>query len=372
MINPQQFYETLSEQNLTFFTGVPDSLLKSFCAYVAENSKDNHIIAANEGNAIAIASGYHLATGKIGVVYMQNSGLGNCANPLTSLTDPAVYSIPILMIIGWRGEPGNKDEPHHLKPGEITLELLDTLGISYSILPDNLEEAKATITKAVNYMNSNKAPHALVIRKDTFEQYPLRKRENNFTLDRESALKVVESVLDGNEIIVSTTGKLSRELFELRAAKNQGHQRDFLTVGSMGHSSSIALGIALQIEKEVFCFDGDGAAIMHLGALSTIGHSQPKNFKHIIFNNYSHESVGGQPTSADNINFPNAAIANGYAAAYSASTEDEIKEKVRDLKSCKGPVLLEIKVNTGSRKDLGRPTSTPSENKEKFMQFVNE
>lgn len=372
MVNCKYFYDTLSKNGIDFFTGVPDSLLKDFCAYVTDNTPSNqNIIAANEGNAIALATGYYLATGKIGLVYMQNSGLGNAINPLTSLADSDVYSIPMLLLVGWRAEPNVKDEPQHVKMGKIMLGMLENIGIPYKILDENYEEI---IKEAKEYMIKNKAPYAIVVRKGTFDEYKLKnKSEINFKLDREEALKLIVPLLNEKDIIISTTGTTSRELFELREANKQGHEKDFLTVGSMGHSSSIALGIALEKpNKTVYCFDGDGALIMHMGALAVIGSLKPKNFKHIVFNNFAHDSVGGQPTAAFNIDIPAIAKANGYSATFSAETKEEIIQKIKKIKEMNGPVLLEIKINKGARKDLGRPTTTPIKNKEEFMKYLVE
>ena len=372
MISCKEFYDILIGNGINFFTGVPDSLLKDFCAYITDNTpKKNNIIAANEGNAIALAAGHYLATGKPGLVYMQNSGLGNAINPLTSLTDKEVYSIPMLLLIGWRAEPGVKDEPQHVKMGKITLGMLETMQIPYKILNDNFEE---TIKDAIIHMKNEKSPYAIVVKRNTFEKYELKdKKETNYGLNREGAMEAIIPLLEESSIIVSTTGMTSRELFELRDSNKQGHEKDFLTVGSMGHSSSIALGIAItKPDRQVYCFDGDGALIMHMGALSTIGSLKPKNFKHIIFNNFSHDSVGGQPTSADNIHIPAIAKANGYADAFSAKTKEETIKIIKKIKNIDGPILLEIKVNKGARKDLGRPTSTPIENKEDFMKFIQD
>ncbi|MBI2654877.1 phosphonopyruvate decarboxylase [Candidatus Woesearchaeota archaeon] len=371
MISCKKFYDCLLENEIDFFSGVPDSLLKDFCAYVTDNAEGKkNIIAANEGNAIAIASGYHLSTGKFGLVYMQNSGLGNTINPLTSLADKEVYSIPMLLLIGWRAEPGIKDEPQHIKMGKVTLGLLETIGIKYEILNDNFEEI---IEKAKSHMENEKSPFAIVARKGAFEEYKLKtKKETNYELNREDAIRLIVPLLDKDDIIISTTGMTSRELFELREANKEGHEKDFLTVGCMGHSSSIALGIALEKpERNVYCLDGDGALIMHMGALSTIASLNPKNFKHIVFNNFAHDSVGGQPTAAYNIDIPAIAMASGYVYADSAETKDDLIDKINKMKNIDGPALLEIKVNKGHRKDLGRPTRTPIENKEDFMGFLS-
>ena len=373
MISPNKFYEELKKNGINFFTGVPDSSLKHLCAYITDNTnKKNHIIVANEGNAIALAAGKYLATQNIPLVYMQNSGQGNAINPLTSLMDSDVYSLPVLMLIGWRGEPGKKDEPQHVKQGKITLKILETLEIPYEVLPENIEEAKLTIEKAFQYMNAHHAPYAIVIKKGSFEEYKLQNKiDSNYEMSRESAIKILTNNLDINDIVISTTGKTSRELFEYREELNQGHEKDFLTVGSMGHSSSIALGIALsKPERNVYCFDGDGALIMHLGASAIIGQNAPSNFKHIILNNGAHDSVGGQPTVGFQIDIQKMAQACKYKETFEEKTEEELKIMINKLKNANGPALLEIKVKKGARKELGRPTKTPQENKKDFIKFL--
>ena len=365
MIEVKNAYDALVQSGIDMFTGVPDSLLKNFCAYVTDTApRHKHIIAANEGNAVGIAAGHYLATGKPALVYMQNSGLGNTVNPLLSLADEKVYSIPMVLMIGWRGEPGVHDEPQHVKQGEVTLALLDAMQIPYIVL-DNEAQIGAQVQKAIEL---NK-PTAIVIRKGTFGKYQLKNAStNDCPLCREEALKLVIDNLRADDVIVSTTGKLSRELFEYREAKEQGHGHDFLTVGSMGHSSSIALGIALEKpERRVFCFDGDGAFIMHTGALGVVASMQPKNFFHVLFNNGAHESVGGQPTIGFAINATGIAQASGYRATLTATTADEMKAALKQLETMEGPVLLELRVSINSREDLGRPTTTPVENKEAFM-----
>ncbi|MCW3488827.1 phosphonopyruvate decarboxylase [Dethiobacter alkaliphilus] len=374
MINPADFYNLLTNNNIRFYTGVPDSLLKDFCAYVTDHTpQDRNIIAANEGNAVGIAAGRYLALQEIGLVYMQNSGLGNVVNPLTSLADPLVYSIPMLLLIGWRGEPGVKDEPQHAKQGQITLDLLKSLGVEYDILPDNLLQAEAVLKRAMEYMSQKKAPFALVIRKDTFSPYALQSGyQAKCSLNREQALKMIVSKLGADDIVVSTTGKTSRELYEYRRACGDTHEKDFLTVGSMGHSSQIALGIALaKPQRTVYCLDGDGAALMHLGAMAIVGEQGPANLKHVVLNNCAHDSVGGQPTAGDVVDFPMIAKACGYKTVLQAQSEEEIIAKTEELKHGAGPSFLEVKVNKGARKDLGRPKTTPIENKEAFIRFLS-
>ena len=374
MLNCKEFFDLLHENKIDFFSGVPDSLLKFFNSYILDNVDQNqHIITANEGNAIALASGYYLATTKIGLVYMQNSGLGNAINPLVSLTDKEVYGIPVLLLIGWRGEPNEKDEPQHQKQGKITLELLETLDIPYEILTKDIEDTKIKLSSAIKYMNKFNAPFALVVKKGTFEKYEqINESKQNYELSREKAINLIIDNLDEQDVVVSTTGMISRELFESRTQKNQKHETDFLTVGSMGHASQIALGIAISNpKKQVFCLDGDGSVIMHMGSLGIIGSKQLKNFKHIILNNESHDSVGGQPTVGNIINFVSLAKSCKYKNSFKVLTEIELNKKMLKLKSDDGPILLEIMVNRGNRKDLGRPTKTPKENMDLFMNFLS-
>ncbi|WP_027454652.1 phosphonopyruvate decarboxylase [Xylanibacter brevis] len=366
MIDVKEAYEALIASGIDMFTGVPDSLLKNICAYITDTApREKHIIAANEGNAVGIAAGHYLATGKPALVYMQNSGLGNTVNPLLSLADEKVYSIPMVLMIGWRGEPGVHDEPQHVKQGEVTLALLDAMQIPYIILED-ASQIKAQVELSLE----RKAPTAIVIRKGTFGSYKLKNaRSNNNPLSREDAMKLVVDHLKDSDVIVSTTGKLSRELFEYREAKQQGHGHDFLTVGSMGHSSSIALGIALEKpNRRVFCFDGDGAFIMHTGALGIVASMNPRNYFHILFNNDAHESVGGQPTIGYELDAVTMAKASGYKQAMRATTREEMIAALQQLETTEGPVLLELRVKIDSREDLGRPTTTPIQNKEAFME----
>lgn len=373
MIKCEDFYNLLIKNEIDFFCGVPDSLLKYPIAYISDHAmKNKNIITANEGNAIALAAGHHLATGRIGMVYMQNSGEGNAINPLTSLTDKKVYSIPLLLLIGWRGEPGEKDEPQHVKQGEITKSLLDILEIPYNIIPDSIEETNHVIKKAVKYMKKQNSAYAIIVKKGIFEPYNLtNKSEISNNLSREEALRMVAEHLSSQDITISTTGKLSRELFEYREELKQNHNRDFLTVGSMGHCSQIALGIAIsKPTRDVYCFDGDGAVIMHMGSLAIIGSQKLENFKHIVFNNGAHDSVGGQLTAGLQIDIPLIAKACGYNSIFRAETKEEIIKKINLLKIIKGPSLLEIKVKKGARQNLGRPTISPKENKKAFMDFI--
>ena len=374
MVRPEFFINTLKEYGIDFYAGVPDSLLKNICAYITDNlPAEQNIIAANEGGAMGIAAGYHLATGKVPVVYMQNSGEGNIINPLTSLTDKEVYNIPVLLVIGWRGRPGVKDEPQHVKQGKVTTVLLNVMGINYAILPKDEAEAAKQIKIAVDYMKATNECYALVIEKDTFDSYKLQNVElNDFTMTREEAIQKVAASIEDTACIVSTTGMISRELFEARTAWNQGHERDFLTVGSMGHASQIALGIALQKpERKVYCFDGDGASLMHMGNMAITASMNCRNYVHVVFNNGAHDSVGGQPTVGLKIDLCGVAKAVGYKATYSVETMEQLEATLAEIKNAEGPVLLQVCVKKGNRKDLGRPTTTPIQNKEALMEFLN-
>lgn len=373
-MQPADFYASLKQVGIEFFCGVPDSLLKDFCAYITDHVPASaHIITANEGNALALAAGHYLATEKPALVYMQNSGLGNIINPLLSLTDEEVYNIPALIVIGWRGEPNVKDEPQHIKQGKVTEDILDAVGIKYAVLPSSPSEADAAVKEAITYMETTKKPYAFIVRKNSFDSYTLiNKKKAACKTCRETAVSIVAEAIEQNDIVVATTGQISRELYEYREAHHQDHAQDFLTVGSMGHASSIALGIALVKEnRRVICFDGDGAFLMHMGALPVIASKHLKNFKHIVFNNEAHDSVGGQPTCADVADLTAIASACGYQKVISATTEEELKNILPEFLSYNGTAFLEIKVKCGARSDLGRPKEKPVENKIGFMKFLN-
>lgn len=375
MLSPKIFIESLAAKGVDFFAGVPDSLLKNVCAFISDTLDDRHnIIAANEGAAVGLAAGHYLATGHIPCVYMQNSGEGNAINPLASLTDKEVYGIPVLLVIGWRGEPGVHDEPQHVKQGKITLPLLDAMGIRHEILSQDETEFRSQLDGAVRHMSETGEAFAFIVRKNTFEPYTLQRHEvNEYPLSREEAIQKVAASLSAKDVIVSTTGMISRELFEYRTAQGQGHERDFLTVGSMGHASQIALGIALEkTDRRVWCFDGDGAALMHLGSVAIIADKAPENFVHVIFNNGAHDSVGGQPTVGLKVNLAGIAKAAGYKDAVSVTTAEDLGSALKALKTMRGPVLLEVRVHRGNRKDLGRPTATPIQNRDALMEFMGQ
>jgi len=373
MINSEVFYRTLRDRGIDFFTGVPDSLLKDFCAFITDHATErDHVIAANEGGAVALACGHYLATGKPGLVYMQNSGLGNAINPLISLADRDVYGIPMLLLVGWRGEPGVKDEPQHLKQGRVTTGLLDQLEVPYRLIPETEEELTECLNALFSEMMGGMKPVGLVARSKSFAPYQsVNYGVTSETLTRETAIHRIASKLGNGDIVVSTTGGASRELYEYRAGRKQETGRDFLTIGSMGHAALIAMGIAAaRPDRQVICLDGDGSALMHLGAMAIIGSRAPGNLKHIILNNGAHDSVGGQPTAGFSVSFVDIASGCGYSEAWKVETEQDLDRRVGILISTPGPALLEVRVRRGSRPDLGRPKETPKENKESFMKFI--
>ena len=364
MIDTKEFYNTLINNKFDFFTGVPDSLLKEFCLCINDLSKSNHIITANEGNAVAIACGYNIATSRYGVVYMQNSGIGNIVNPLLSLADEDVYKIPMLFIIGYRGEPNIKDEPQHIKQGKLTLPLLETLGVKYLILDDNYQKQ---IKYCYTYIKQTGKPIAIVVKKDSFSKYDKNLDSNNInTLSREETLDIIINNLGQNDFIVSTTGKTSREIFEIREKNNTNHSNDFLTVGSMGHTSSLALGISLNTQKNIFCIDGDGSFIMHMGGLAVAIQNAKENFKYILINNGCHESVGGQPTIAHNIDIKKILLGFGFKKVNVVNNENELISSLKEQKK-NGKFAIIVNTNDKSRKDLGRPTIAPIDNKKQFQ-----
>lgn len=370
MLQPEKTFEQLRAQGVSLFTGVPDSLLADFCAYVTDHAPDSdHVITANEGNAIALATGHYLGTGKAALVYMQNSGLGNAVNPLLSLADEEVYGIPMLLLIGWRGEPGVKDEPQHVKQGRVMTAMLDSMEVPWFELEASMDDAGDVIAKACGLMHERKTPVALLVRKGAFAKYKLKKdRVTNYPMDREGAVKCIVDLLGKDDVVIATTGKTSRELYEYRATRGDGHGNDFLTVGAMGHTASIAMGVAkAQPGRRVVCMDGDGSVLMHMGSLAILGQSGLSNLVHVVINNGAHDSVGGQPTTGFEIDLIGIAKACGYKRALSVSMPEDVATALADLSGGEGPVLLEIRVNKGARDDLGRPKSSPVENRDALM-----
>ncbi len=438
MIPNESFLDAMRRSGIHFFAGVPDSLLKHICACITDSvDSKHHVITANEGAAVALAAGHHLATGHVPLVYMQNSGLGNSANPLLSLADREVYSIPMLLMIGWRGRPGVKDEPQHVKQGRVQNNLLEAMEIPREVIGPDSDDFEQTIQNLVNKAQTESRPVALVVQKGTFEPWTPSGRETSTNnqqasaglrqapsdnpevqsglrqsssdnlevqsglrqapsdnpevqsglrqapsgnpeapapvMTREEALGILVESLDDRDIVVSTTGVTSREIYELRAGGNMGHHRDFLTVGSMGHCSQIALGIALEkSDRSVYCVDGDGAVIMHMGAMAIIGSRGPGNYRHIVINNGAHDSVGGQPTAGFFIDIPAVAKACGYRESRRVTEQNGLVRQLDWLKGTEGPVLLEVLVRKGTRANLGRPSRTPVQNKRDLMKHLNQ
>lgn len=372
----KNFIQSVEKLGIDMYTGVPDSQLKALCDYLMSEYGicDKHIVAANEGAAVGLAAGHYLASGNPALVYMQNSGIGNAVNPICSLLNDKVYAIPVLFVIGWRGEPGVHDEPQHIFQGEITLKLLDCLDIKYYVI--TAESTKDDIENAVKCASDEFAKgkcFAFVVKKGSLKNDNKVKYANDYPLTREEAVNLVIKNSDESDIFVSTTGKLSRELFEAREALSQGHKRDFLTVGSMGHSSMIALSIAKEKKnRRVFCLDGDGAMLMHMGSVAVLGANSPENYIHVLINNGAHETVGGVPTVSECVDYEKIALACGYKKVYKAENEEEVINSVNSAKGDVGPVLIEIKTNLLSRADLGRPTTTPIQNRDAFMDFLKE
>lgn len=357
-----------------FYTGVPDSQLKPLINYLMGTygiDSKHHVIAANEGNCAALAAGYHLATGKVPVVYMQNSGEGNIINPVASLLNDKVYAIPTVFIIGWRGEPGLHDEPQHIYQGEVTVKLLDDMDIkSFVIGKDTTDEEISSVMEEFKKLLALGKDVAFVIRKGALSTDVKVKYENNNKMVREEIIQHIVKV-SGEDPIISTTGKASRELFETRVANGQSHKYDFLTVGSMGHASSIALGVAINKPKQkIWCIDGDGAVLMHMGAMAVIGNNSPNNLVHIVINNGAHETVGGMPTVAGSIDIVSIAKACGYKNAISVDSFDDLDRELAIAKEKSELSLIEVKCSIGARDDLGRPTTTALENKENFMEYL--
>ena len=358
-----------------FYTGVPDSQLKALCNYLMARygiDPKHHVIAANEGNCTALAAGYHLATGKVPVVYMQNSGEGNIINPVASLLNDKVYAIPVVFIVGWRGEPGVHDEPQHIYQGEVTVKLLEDMGISAFVIgKETTEEALSAKMEEFRTILAAGKDVAFVIRKGALTDAPKVEYRNDNTMIREQIIQHIVKV-SGEDPVVSTTGKASRELFETRVANRQSHKYDFLTVGSMGHSSSIALGVAIQKpEQRIWCVDGDGAVLMHMGAMAVIGTNHPKNLIHVVINNGAHETVGGMPTVAKDIDLVAIAKACGYPYAVCVDNFVDLDRELAAAKQRNELSLIEAKCSIGAREDLGRPTTTALENKRNFMEYLS-
>ncbi|SDA58392.1 phosphonopyruvate decarboxylase [Lachnospiraceae bacterium G11] len=368
------FLDILKENGIDVVTGVPDSTLKSLCDEINAGDRFKHYVAANEGAAVGVAMGTYLGTGKPACVYMQNSGEGNAINPLASLANKEVYGIPMLLLIGWRGEPGVHDEPQHVYQGQITCELMDLMGIKYSVVDRDyttgdldriLKVAKGEFEKGNQF--------ALIIKKDALTKSCDFKWDNGFRMVREEALGKILKVLPRDVKIISTTGKISRELYDQSNALFGNHDNLFMTVGGMGHASMIAFGVATnRADLKIVCVDGDGAALMHMGSMAFLADNAPKNFYHIVINNNAHESVGGMPTGCMNVDFAAVAKTLGYKKTVKITSLDEIDVIGKDVSDAlEGPILYEVMVSLGARADLSRPKESAADNKKSFMRNMN-
>ena len=355
MLDQKLVNEELSKNGISFFTGVPDSYLNGFCNFLLKNvPADRNIIAANEGNAIGIASGHYFATKEIPLVYMQNSGLGNTINPLVSLVDENVYSVPMVLLIGWRGEPNTGDWAQHKLQGEITTKLLDIMNIPYIVLEDDNEKIKDTIKKAADSVYNSRKPFALIAPKGVMAGEKDNNKDDNYPMSREEAIEVVLEYMPKDTIYSATTGRATRELYFLREKRNEAHNTDFLNVGSMGHASSVALGIAISNKNRgVVCLDGDSAAIMHLGALTMVSKLEVPNFIHIVLNNGAHESVGGQPSTGQLIDFTRIAESCGYATiGKEVSTKEDLIKAINQLKKINKAGFIDVHIHKGLTRKL--------------------
>ena len=372
MLCPTDYLRVLGDSGVTFFTGVPDSLLKEFCACVTVTLKpEDHLISANEGAAVGLAIGHYIGTGSLPLVYLQNSGLGNVVNPLLSLASPEVYGTPMLLMLGWRGEPGKKDEPQHVHQGRVMAKMLEDMDLPFVVLSEDMVEAEVQTKAAAQQARDINGPVALVVKKNTFDKYAAPEVEADLPLGREEAIIAAAETLEDNAAVIFTTGMPSRELFEFRARNEAGHDRDFLTVGGMGHASQIALGLAMaQPARPIYYFDGDGAILMHMGSMAITGQSNAKNLIHLVFNNGVHGSVGGQPTVGFNIDMPKIAIACGYASAQRVTNKKGLHSAITMARATDGVSFIEVQVRPGNRADIGRPTSTLEQNNVAMMKFL--
>lgn len=373
MLDPVAVYQLLRGMGVAFFTGVPDSLLKNFCAFLSDQvSDEEHVTAANEGGAVGLAAGHYLSTGRPALVYLQNSGQGNAVNPLLSICDPEIYGIPMVLLVGWRGEPGRPDEPQHVKQGRVMNAVFDAMEIPHEVLDTDPGKVEDQLRRMLDIAISRKQPVALTVRKGTFSQYEgAVSKGAKELMRREAAIEAVLESLPPTSAVVSTTGHISRELFSCRKRRGNGLYGDFMMVGGMGHASQVAMGIAkAQPGRPVFCFDGDGAALMHMGGMALVGQSGCANLKHIVFNNGAHGSVGGQPTLGFSVDFCEIARGCGYHDVGSAHSLKLLGDLTRYLIAADGPAFLEVKVSTQARSDLERPDRSPSENVRSVMEFL--
>lgn len=367
MIRAEYLCHILQKLGFNLFSGVPCSILKPVINYIIDNPQTSYIAATSEGEAMGIAAGAALA-GEKAVVMMQNSGLGNAINPLTSLQ--MIYKIPALLLITLRGEPGKPDEPQHKIMGKITDKLLQVMGIYYEYLVDKEEELGKQISRLARRIHENSEPVALIIRKGTIEEYELKSSssfDSKITMKRKEAIKCIVKNLQGKEAIISTTGKVSRELYY----DGKESETNFYVVGSMGCASSIGFGVVRRYQdRKVIVLDGDGAVLMKMGTLATIGHYRPKNLIHIVLDNNSHDSTGGQPTVSNTAELEKIALYAGYVHSVRIYSAESLRDNLLKALKTDGPHFLLVKVKKGADKNLGRPKLTSLEIKDRFMKFL--
>lgn len=368
-----EFFDSLKENKVSFFTGVPDSYLNGFCNYLKLNFlASENVITANEGNAIAFAAGYYLSTGELPLVYMQNSGMGNSINPLVSLTDTHVYSIPMILLIGWRGEPETKDgeREQHIMQGRLTKPLLDDMGISYHIISDST--AQEDVSWAANYAREKSKTVALIVPNGVLTEKKKNDADDKYPLSREEAISIILDVMPKDTLYVASTGRATRELFCQREIRGEDHSHDFLNIGSMGHGSSVAMGLALgNPKRRVVCLDGDAAAIMHMGAMTTVSKLELPNFTHVVLNNGAHESVGGQPSVGQLIEFTKIAEGCGYyTVGRSVENEEQLRLAVQACIECGKASFVDARIHSGIRNDLHSITMSSHEMIDEFIKTV--
>lgn len=375
MVNQQSLFEALDRLGVKFFTGVPDSLLNDFCLYMTNNIPDSrHVMAANEGNAIGIAAGSYMATGNIPLVYMQNSGIGNATNPLLSLTHNCVYGIPMILVIGWRGDPSINDHAQHKKQGELTPVLMKDMDIPYEIL-DNDDTVIEKFTWAVTKAKEISSPVALIAKKailtqkEKKQQYP-----ESILMNREEAISAVIDVFGEDAIYLGTTGRATREVHEQLKMHGIGEGHEWQNVGSMGHVSSVGLGLALACpDKKIVVFDGDAAAVMHMGALATNCRYKASNLIHIVLNNGVNESVGGQQSAGQLIDLTGVAKSCGYRnIGHAVENKEELQQVMRTLPGDDMPAFVDVHVRQGIRPDMPKLNIDHKAQKEALMKYIME
>ena len=354
MIKIDSLINVLKKNDINFFTGIPDSILIELSRFLQNKNKRKHIRATSEGSAISIGIGHYLSTKQVPCIYMQNSGLSNALNPLISITSKKVYNIPLVLIIGWRGSPRVKDEPQHNVKGKITESILKLLNIKYTIVRSGNDLSQ--FNKIVKNAKKNNNIAACLIEQGTIKKIKKTYNKKNFyKLNKELFLKTLLETLEKNSKVISSTGYNSRELMYLRNKYKLINTKDFYMVGGMGHTASVALGYSLSTKKKTICIDGDGSFLMHLGSIKTAGTFANNNFKYILLNNNSHDSVGGQNTYANNIDFEKLSKSLGFKKFYKIKNNKNLKQNIKRFLKGNNLNFLEVKITNSKIKNLPRP-----------------